>query len=123
MAVTDEVMPLPPPPPPPPSRIVLAPMLALARATAKARPYLCSASALVLAAGSGALLVARRVWGEDSAPLVFLEVLTGAAHVVCLCFNFVFFARVALLLCGHDLLFLAGVVWDLVLDFRKVWSK
>ena len=90
MAVVDPVM-------PPPSRTVLALMPAIARAAANARPYLCTACLLALSAGSAAVVVARRVWGEGSAPLVFLEVLTGAAQKACLCFIFLFFAHMVLI--------------------------
>ncbi|XP_047065469.1 uncharacterized protein LOC124673433 [Lolium rigidum] len=122
MAVADALMPPPPLPAPLLSRIVLAPALDLARAAADARPYLCSAIALLLSAGSAAAVVARRVWGEGSAPFVFLEALTSAALKACLCMICLFCAHIGLLLCGHILLFLADIACDfidLVLDFRK----
>jgi hypothetical protein len=122
MAAADELMPSPPLL----SRIVLAPTLALARAAADAWPYLCSAIGLLLSAGSAAGVVARRVWGEGSAPFVFLEALTGAALKAGFCMIFLFFAHIGLLLCRHILLFLADIACDfidLVLGFRKVRSK
>ncbi|XP_048537271.1 uncharacterized protein LOC125515810 [Triticum urartu] len=106
MAVADAV--LPSPPPPPPARIVvvvrfaLTPMLALGRVlcvAGGALACLCFAAAWVTSVAAAAQIVARRSWGEGSAPFLFLQVLTYGALKVCVCSFLVFVALAVLWAC------------------------
>ncbi|VAH42574.1 unnamed protein product [Triticum turgidum subsp. durum] len=128
MAVADAVLPSPPPPPqPPPARTVvvrfaLAWMLALGLVlcvAAKALACLGFATAWVASAASAAKVVARRAWGEGSAPFLFLQALTYGALKVCV-YNFlVLLALVVLQLCAQRVAYVIAPVSGSTSGFKK----
>ncbi|XP_037483679.1 uncharacterized protein LOC119362541 [Triticum dicoccoides] len=133
MAVADAVLPSPPPlPPPPPARIVvvvlvlvrfaLAPMLALGRVlrvAARALPYLCFAFGWVISAASAAQVVARRAWGEGSAPFLFIQALVYGALKVWVYSFLVLFALAVLLLCSLCVAYVIAAVSGSTSGFKK----
>ncbi|CAM0907311.1 unnamed protein product [Alopecurus aequalis] len=118
MAVADDALKSAPPPP---ARIVvavlalvrfvLATMLVLGRVVVvagRALPYLCFAIAWVLSAAWAASVVARRTWGEGSAPFVFLEAVMGAAVKASIWIIFIFLVFVVVLCLAYVIAAVSG---------------
>jgi hypothetical protein len=80
-------------------RFVLAPMLGLALAAARALLYLCLATGWVLSACGIALVVAHLAWGEGSARYVLVEAFAVAALKFSICVICLFLALAAAVLC------------------------
>ncbi|SPT16454.1 unnamed protein product [Triticum aestivum] len=136
MAVAENVPPSPspqtPPTPPPPPRIVVAalalmrsalvPMLAVRRAlriAARVFPYVAFALAWAISAASAAKIVARRAWGEGSAPFLFLRALTSAACKVCTYGFLVLLVLAVLLLCGLCVAYVIALLSGRGTEFKK----
>ncbi|XP_037481268.1 uncharacterized protein LOC119359012 [Triticum dicoccoides] len=123
MAVADAVLPSPPPPPPPARAVVvrfaLALMLALGLVlcvAAGALACLGFASAWDASAASAAKVVARRAWGEASAPFLFLQALTYGALKVCV-YNFL--VLLALTVLQQFVAYVIAVVSGSTSGFKK----
>ncbi|KAM3391929.1 hypothetical protein ACQJBY_013205 [Aegilops geniculata] len=120
MAVADAVLPSPPPPPPPARAVVvrfaLAPMLALVLVLRVALACLGFASASVNSAASAAKVVARRAWGEGSAPFLFLQALTCGALKVCV---YSFLVLLALAVLQQCVAYAIAVVSGSTSGFKK----
>jgi hypothetical protein len=80
-------------------RFVLAPMLGLALAAARALLYLCLATGWVLSACGVALVVAHLAWGEGSDPYALVEAFAVAALKFSICIILLFLALAAAVLC------------------------
>ncbi|KAF7014219.1 unnamed protein product [Triticum aestivum] len=96
--------PPPPPPPPPPVRIVVvAPTLVrFARVLCVAAGvliFLNLAAVWIMSVATAAEVVARRAWGEGSAPALFLQAVMYGALKVCVCIILAVLVIVVLRLC------------------------
>ncbi|KAF6999541.1 hypothetical protein CFC21_015551 [Triticum aestivum] len=117
------VLPSPPPPPPPARVVVVVParvrLPGVLRVAALALIYLGFAVAWVMAAATAAEVVARRAWGEGSAPVLFLQAVMYGAVKVCVCIILAFFALVVLLLCAQCVTYVIAPVSGSTSGFKK----
>ncbi|KAF7006951.1 hypothetical protein CFC21_021934 [Triticum aestivum] len=110
------VLPSPPPPPPPARVVVVAPALVclpfVLRVVAFALIYLGFALAWIVSAATAAEVVARRAWGEGSAPFLFLHAVMYGALLALLALD-------ALLLCALCVAYVIAVVSGSTSGFKK----
>ncbi|KAM3371737.1 hypothetical protein ACQJBY_018902 [Aegilops geniculata] len=101
------VLPSPPPPAPPPRVVVVAPAILclplVLRVAALALIYLGFAVAWIVSAATAAEVVARRAWGEGSAPVLFLHAVMYGGLLVLLALD-------VLLLCALCVAYVIAVV-------------
>uniref|UniRef100_A0A453ARV9 THH1/TOM1/TOM3 domain-containing protein n=1 Tax=Aegilops tauschii subsp. strangulata TaxID=200361 RepID=A0A453ARV9_AEGTS len=85
--------------------------------------YLGFAVAWVMAAATAAEVVARRAWGEGSAPVLFLHAVMYGALKVCVYTILAVFALVVLLLCTQCVAYVIALVSGSTSGFKKVSCK